>query len=106
MMPGWPRKGAAPFWSVPTVGEIDGDPGMEICIGSNSSRLYAWNADGSEVRDGDFDPTTQGVYYVPIGSVISSPAIADIDKDGVREVVFGTSAGRVYALRLGVALSG
>jgi hypothetical protein len=106
MMPGWPRKGAAPFWSVPTVGEIDGDGGFEICVGSNSSRLYAWNSDGSEVLDGDLDPTTQGVYYVPIGTVISSPAIADIDKDGVREVVFGTSAGRVYALRSGVPLSG
>jgi len=106
MMPGWPRKGAAPFWSVPAVGEIDGDGGMEICVGSNSPRLYAWNSDGSEVLNGDNDPSTQGVYYVPVGTVISSPAIADIDKDGVREVVFGTSAGYVYALRYGVPLSG
>jgi peptidase C25-like protein/flagellar hook capping protein FlgD len=106
MMPGWPRKGAAPFWSVPAVGEIDGDQGMEIVVGSNSSRLYAWNSDGTEVLDGDQNPSTQGVYYVPLGTTISSPAIADIDKDGVREVVFGTSAGRVYALRYGVPLAG
>jgi len=30
--------------------------------------------------------------------VVSSPAIADLDHDGKREIVFGTSSGRVYAL--------
>lgn len=106
LMPGWPKKGAAPFWSVPAVGEIDGDGGLEICIGSNTSLLYAWNADGSEVFDGDLDPATNGVYFVPIGNVISSPAIADLEGNGTREVVFGTSAGRVYAIRSGAVLPG
>ena len=99
LMPGWPRKGAAPFWSVPAVGDIDGDGQLEICIGSNTSRFYAWNADGTEVRDGDSNPATNGVYFLPSGSVISSPAIADLNQDGVREIVFGTSAGAVYVLR-------
>jgi Peptidase family C25/FG-GAP-like repeat/FlgD Ig-like domain len=106
LMPGWPRKGSAPFWSVPAVGDIDGDGEPEICIGSNGSYLYAWNVDGSEVRDGDSNPATQGVYFVPLGTVISSPAIADIDKDGQREVIFGTSAGLVYALSNGVPKPG
>ncbi len=106
LMPGWPRKGAAPFWSVPSVGDIDGDGALEIVVGSNSSRLYAWNADGSEVLDGDTNPATNGVYFVPIGTVISSPAIADIDRDNQREIIFGTSAGRVYVLRNGAPLPG
>ena len=106
LMPGWPRKGAAPFWSVPAVGDIDGDGQLEICIGSNTNRLYAWNADGSEVRDGDSNPATNGVYFVPNGTVISSPAIADLNQDGAREIVFGTSAATVYALRNGVPLPG
>lgn len=101
LMPGWPRKGAAPFWSVPSVGDIDGDGALEIVIGSNSSRIYAWNADGSEVLDGDSNPATDGVYFTPIGTVISSPAIADVDRDNQREIIFGTSAGRVYVLRPG-----
>lgn len=98
MLPGWPRTGAAPFWSAPAVGNIDADGGIEIVVGSNSNRLYAWNADGTEVRDGDSNPATDGVYFVPIGSVISSPAIADLNGDGTREVIFGTSAGLVYAI--------
>jgi hypothetical protein len=106
LLPGWPRKGAAPFWSVPAVGDIDGDGEQEIVIGSNTNRLYAWNADGSEVRDGDSNPATDGVYFVPNGSVISSPAVADLNQDGVKEIVFGTSGAAVYALRNGVTLPG
>ena len=74
LMPGWPRKGAAPFWSTPAVGDIDGDGGLEIVVGSNTSRLYAWNADGSPVLG------TTGVLFAPVGSVISSPAIADLNE--------------------------
>ncbi|HEY6572972.1 MAG TPA: FG-GAP-like repeat-containing protein, partial [Candidatus Eisenbacteria bacterium] len=96
LLPGWPKKGAAPFWSSPAIGDIDGNGGPEIVIGSNSSRLYAWHADGSEVRDGDGNAATDGVLLVPLGTVISSPAIADLDGDGVREIVFGTSGSRVY----------
>ncbi len=98
LRPGWPRKGAAPFWSSPAIGDIDGDGSPEIVIGSNASRLYAWHADGTEVRDGDANPATNGVLYVPIGSVISSPAIADLKGDMQREIIFGTSVGRVYVL--------
>ena len=98
LLPGWPKKGGAPFWSSPAIGDIDNDGQLEVVVGSNSSRLYAWHADGTEVRDGDANPATDGVLFVPIGSVISSPAIADIDGDLTREIIFGTSAGRVYAI--------
>ncbi|HKQ19394.1 MAG TPA: C25 family cysteine peptidase [Candidatus Eisenbacteria bacterium] len=98
LLPGWPKAGNAPFWSSPAVGNIDGDSGLEIVIGSNAARLYAWNADGSEVQDGDSNPATDGVFFEPNGTVISSPAIADLNGDGIREVIFGTSAGRVYAI--------
>ncbi len=98
LLPGWPKKGGAPFWSSPAIGDVDGNGGPDIVIGSNSSRIYAWHADGSEVRDGDFNAATDGVLFVPLGTVISSPAIADLDGDNVREIIFGTSAGRVYVI--------
>jgi hypothetical protein len=98
MRPGWPKKGAAPFWSTPAVGDIDNDGLPEIVVGSNTNRIYAWHGDGTEVRDGDSNPATDGVFYNPSGTVVSSPAIADLNHDGRREIIFGTSAGRVYAL--------
>ncbi len=92
MMPGWPRKGSAPFWSTPAVGDIDGDGSPEIVVGSNTNKLYAWHVNGAPLRG------ASGVLFVPQGTVISSPAIADLNGDGVREIVFGTSAGHVYAI--------
>jgi hypothetical protein len=106
LLPGWPKKGAAPFWSSPAVGDIDGDGALEIVVGSNTNRIYAWNADGSEVADGDSNPATNGVLFVPGGTVISSPAIADLNGDGLREVIVGTSASRVYALSAAGPLPG
>jgi len=107
LLPGWPRKGGAPFWSSPAIGDIDNDGQLEIVVGSNGSRIYAWHADGTEVRDGDANPATDGVLYASNGTVISSPAIADLDGDLQKEIVFGTSAGRVYAIHFdGVALPG
>ncbi|HLQ66861.1 MAG TPA: C25 family cysteine peptidase, partial [Candidatus Limnocylindrales bacterium] len=106
LLPGWPKKGAAPFWSSPAIGDLDGDGALDIVIGSNSSRIYAWHANGTELKDGDLDPTTNGVYFVPVGTVISSPAIADVNGDGTRELIFGTSAARVYVLHDGAPLAG
>ncbi|HEU4724212.1 MAG TPA: FG-GAP-like repeat-containing protein, partial [Candidatus Eisenbacteria bacterium] len=88
------------------IGDIDADGLPDIVIGSNAARLYAWHADGSEVRDGDANPATDGVLFVPSGTVISSPAIADLDGDNVREIVFGTSGARVYVMHHDGVLAG
>ncbi len=106
VLPGWPKKGAAPFWSSPAIGDVDGDGAPDVLVGSNAAVLYGWRANGAELRDGDSNPATNGVYFVPIGTVISSPAIADVNGDGMREVIFGTSSARVYVLKNGTPLPG
>ena len=56
--------------------------------------VYAWNADGTEVRDGDSDPATNGPFYVREGAQWewsrSGPALYDLDGDGAKDIIFGT----------------
>jgi len=56
--------------------------------------VFAWNIDGSEVRDGDSDPATNGPFHVRPGAqwewTRSGPTLFDLDGDGAKEVIFGT----------------
>ena len=84
--PGRPDGTPDPFVSSPALGDIDGDGDKEIVIGGMDRRIHAWHHDGSRV----------GGW--PIGrekkmwrDVISTPSLADIDNDGVLEVIIGTN---------------
>jgi hypothetical protein len=110
---GWPRSlgglGGTTFnWAAPAVGDIDGDQAPEIVVNSLNGVVWAWNADGTEVRDGDNDPATQGVLYIRPGATWewsrSGPTLVDLDHDGARDIVFGTKSDasgqkRLMALR-------
>lgn len=88
-LPGWPRRGRAPFASSPRAGDIDGDGAVEILAGSDDDHLYAWRLDGS---------TVPGFPYATGGDVFSTPALADLDRDGRLEIVFGSDDGFVHAI--------
>ena len=90
IVPGFPQVTPEVLWSSPAVSDIDGDGLQEIVIGTGhyykaigrltteGHRVYAYNHDGTPV---------QGWPVVAAGSTFSSPAIGDIDGDGVREIV-------------------
>ncbi|MEO0096005.1 MAG: FG-GAP-like repeat-containing protein [candidate division WOR-3 bacterium] len=66
--------------SSPALGDIDGDLGIEIIVGCQDGKLYAFNPDGSIVDS----------FPIPVAqSVTSSPALGDIDLDGDIEIVVG-----------------
>jgi hypothetical protein len=47
----------------PAFGDLDGNMEFEIVASSTDGRLFAWNADGTELLDGDSNPLTEGVLY-------------------------------------------
>ena len=110
---GWPRpligpNGSTFNWAAPAVGDIDGDHLPEVVVNTLNGVVWAWNADGTEVRDGDNDPATQGVFFVRAGAewewTRSGPTLVDLDHDGARDIVFGTkndASGikRLFAMR-------
>ena len=74
------------LWKVPNVfpggglagGDLDGQNGNEIvACGPNGTSVYAYHGDGS-------------LFWGPVNIGCYNPAIADLDGDGVPEVIVGT----------------
>lgn len=98
LRPGFPVFTLDPLWSSAAIGDIDGDGRAEIVVGSNGTRVYAVNDDGTDVIDGDANPSTIGVFkQLSSGPNFCTPALADIDGDGKAEIIFASGNGRVYA---------
>ena len=94
--PGWPQHiGHVPASSA-AVGDITGD-GLPEIVAESYTGLYAWHANGDSLPGFPF--------LMPNGAVnsYSSPVLADVDHDGIREIVFGThvstDGGYVFILK-------
>ncbi|MGQ9904029.1 MAG: FG-GAP repeat domain-containing protein [Anaerolineae bacterium] len=103
----WPQPkldevGGGPTWGSPNgywdgifsgaaVGDIDGDGDLEVVWEGEDRRIHAYHHDGSLVAGWPFyrlngDPLARGG--------ISSPALGDIDGDGLLEIVVGGTSPR------------
>lgn len=105
VLSGWPKTINHVPASSAAVGDITGDAFPEIVMESYSS-LYAWDKDGNLLAGFP--------YTMPNGDVnsYSSPVLADVDSDNIREIVFGTHStsggnGYVYLMKNnGTVMSG
>lgn len=94
--PGWPvRMNDVPATTV-AVGDITGDDTPEI-IAASYNGLYAYNPDGSILPGFPYLPGPNRVFSH------STPVLADLDGDGLREIIFGdhsssNSDGRIHVL--------
>jgi hypothetical protein len=79
-LPGWPRVTTASFKPPPVTFDVDGDGLDEIFLGEDDNALHAYRSDGT-VLSGWPAEDTRG------GPTRSTPAIADLDGDGVPEVI-------------------
>jgi M6 family metalloprotease-like protein len=80
--------------SSPCVGDIDGVAGSEIVFQTLDGAIYAFHTNGTEVLDGDANPSTLGVLAPPAGITAqrSQPILVDLNGDNALEIVLGGSA--------------
>ncbi len=98
VVPGWPVYTKKFCWASPALADFDLDGRSEIVLPCADGNLYCWRPDGSELIDGDDDPSTTGVFAWLGGKwVYGSPAIADLDGDLVPEIVQPALNDSVYA---------
>src|SRR5262249_17355983 len=75
---GWPIPLGAQSSCTAAVGDITGDGLKEIVAGDN--HLYAWSANGIELRDADGDPQTWGVFNTQVNVVTGAIALGEMDR--------------------------
>ncbi len=101
---GWPRPLAGPpNWATPVVADLDGDGTPEVASVSGAGGvLSVWHQDGTELRDGDGDPSTDGVFFASGASFsFGSAAAAPLDDTPGAELIVGFDEplGTLHAFR-------
>ncbi len=79
----------APCASTPAILRTDKN-GKFLMVGSDDDNLYFFPLNGK----------SETFFFKTEGDVFSSPLIKDIDKDGLKEVIFGSDDFKVYILKL------
>jgi len=74
---GWPINLGASSSCPVAVGDITGDGSKEIVAGND--HLYAWNWNGSELRDDDDNPQTWGLFADEVQTVTGAVALTQLD---------------------------
>src|SRR3989338_5768813 len=83
----WRYKTDGMVRSSPAVVDINNDSMLEVIVGSDDSKLYAFSHNGMLLWN-----------FTTSGRIRSSPSIMDITLDGIPEIVFGSDDGYLYAL--------
>ncbi|MCD6098327.1 VCBS repeat-containing protein [bacterium] len=102
--PGWPSHMIGPALTNIVASDIDGDGYTEIIVANEYRRFYIWRWNGELYSE--LFPESPGMfaytYLDNYGVNYGTPAVADINGDGVKEIIFpgnrndSTNTGHIY----------
>ena len=96
---GWPQSVAGYVRSSPAWADLPCGCPRTLFIGVvppqvGASPLYAWSPDGSPAFG------SSAIAFEAGDSIISSPAVADLEGDGIEEIIFGSDDNNLYVFSL------
>jgi len=99
----WDFDAQSAITSPPLVVDIDGDGKKEIVFGTKKGKLFVLDAKSGIKWFYDTNETVDDVELMfldsdTMSSIGAVPNIADINRDGKNEIVFGTELGIIYVL--------
>ncbi|MBY0276418.1 VCBS repeat-containing protein [Candidatus Binatia bacterium] len=80
--------------AVPALTDLDGDGDLDLIVGEAGGRLFVFR-NGGDVQHPSFALAPDVGGLDPLGASYSAPALADVNGDGLVDVLAGASDGRV-----------
>ncbi|MBL7921170.1 MAG: T9SS type A sorting domain-containing protein [Bacteroidia bacterium] len=80
---------------VPTVGDIDSDGDVDICLGTANGQIHWLKNSGGAGNPCIFSNFLNNPFGFITNSAAASPQLFDIDKDGKLDLMIGTKNGRI-----------